>query len=655
MAKVQLTKSRFKVGAECPTKLHYLDSPEYGNTNLNNAFLRALAEGGFQVGELAKQYFPGGVEVATKDKARALDETRALLERDNVIIFEAALAHQNLFIRADILVKTGSSFRLIEVKAKSYDPTLEEQFFTKASVKKGPKKIASNWQPYILDIAFQCHVARLAYPKVGVSGALMLADKSVTASVDGLNQRFALEKDEQGRVSARVSPGTTLEDLGRKILVEVDANEAIAVLTRDSIACGSEDYTFVELVGFLSETCATGAWVTPALGAQCKGCEFRLTEAHKGKSGFAQCWSNTNTPEARPYVFDIWNFRKAQALIDRGTPFMDEVTEKDIAPAAKAGERGLSSSERQWLQVEKARNRDATAYLDVEGLAAEFAGWAYPLHFIDFETTMVAIPFHAGRRPYEQIAFQFSHHRVDANGTITHATEYLNREKGKFPNFDFVRALKRALGDDRGTIFRYAAHENVVLNQIKTQLLNAIPAPPDRDELVEFISSITDESPRSMVDLCELVKRYYYAPAMQGSNSIKKVLPAILNGSPYLQAKYAAPIYGAQIASRNFNAWAWITKDERGQVIDPYKRLPPIFTDLDLEEMDTLITEGSIADGGAAMTAYARMQFTQMSDAECARVAAALLKYCELDTFAMVLIWEHWREELRAASTSRAG
>lgn len=58
--------------------------------------------------------------------------------------------------------------------------------------------------------------------------------------------------------------------------------------------------------------------------------------------------------------------------------------------------------------------------------------------------------------------------------------------------------------------------------------------------------------------------------------------------------------------------------------------------------MDSLITEGSIADGGAAMTAYARMQFTEMSPEEASRIISALLKYCELDTFAMVLIYEHW-------------
>ena len=48
-----LTKSRFKLALECPTKLYYTGKPEYANTNNENEFLAMLADGGFQVGELA--------------------------------------------------------------------------------------------------------------------------------------------------------------------------------------------------------------------------------------------------------------------------------------------------------------------------------------------------------------------------------------------------------------------------------------------------------------------------------------------------------------------------------------------------------------------------------------------------------------------------
>jgi hypothetical protein len=46
-----LTKSRFKLGLECPNKLLYTRKEEFANNKLSDLFLEALAEGGFQVEE----------------------------------------------------------------------------------------------------------------------------------------------------------------------------------------------------------------------------------------------------------------------------------------------------------------------------------------------------------------------------------------------------------------------------------------------------------------------------------------------------------------------------------------------------------------------------------------------------------------------------
>lgn len=48
------TKSAFKIALECPRKLYYYrNSDKYTNADADDEFLQALAEGGFQVGELA--------------------------------------------------------------------------------------------------------------------------------------------------------------------------------------------------------------------------------------------------------------------------------------------------------------------------------------------------------------------------------------------------------------------------------------------------------------------------------------------------------------------------------------------------------------------------------------------------------------------------
>ena len=47
---------------------------------------------------------------------------------------------------------------------------------------------------------------------------------------------------------------------------------------------------------------------------------------------------------------------------------------------------------------------------------------------------------------------------------------------------------------------------------------------------------------RDMIDLLKCVKMCYYHPMMRGSNSIKQVLPAIINASDYLKHKYSEPL-----------------------------------------------------------------------------------------------------------------
>ena len=65
-------------------------------------------------------------------------------------------------------------------------------------------------------------------------------------------------------------------------------------------------------------------------------------------------------------------------------------------------------------------------------------------------------------------------------------------------------------------------------------------------------------------------------------------------------------------------------------------------TNGDIETDELYLERGEIRDGGAAMVAYAKMQFTQMSGQERQNIIKALLRYCEMDTLAMVMIYEHW-------------
>jgi len=282
-------------------------------------------------------------------------------------------------------------------------------------------------------------------------------------------------------------------------------------------------------------------------------------------------------------------------------------------------------------------------------LKQEINQWVYPLHFIDFETSSVALPFFKGGKPYEQVAFQFSHHTVNEDGTIRHFSEFICTDPGVFPNFEFTRALKSSLGNDRGTIFMFATHENSILNKIINQLNTSNES--DKSELIDFLKSITKstannsefwQGDRQMIDLRKIILDYYYNPLTKGSNSIKELLPAVLETDQNLQNRYSKSIGELGLSSLNFDHnHVWITK-KQDTIVNPYKILPGLFINWNSHSKKTLISGiEDISNGGEAMTAYAKLQYVDMSIREREELISGLKKYCELDTLAMVMIYEH--------------
>lgn len=648
-----LTKSRFKLAVECPRKLFYTGKKEYLDKSRDDSFLAALAEGGYQVGELGKLIYPGGVTVDELEHQIALVKTQELLKHDQVVIFEAALAFENFFIRVDVLKKSGNSIELIEVKAKSYRQSEDGDF-------RGARGgIKSDFLPYLQDVAFQRYVAQLALPQSKINAFLMLANKDAVSSVDGINQRFKVRKAD-GRLKVLIDPALTQSQVGDPLLVCVNVDNQV-----DEILAGSlliephNSLKFADAVKAFADAYATDTAMTPIPTSKCAGCQFKAESypsADDLKSGFHECWTQAHGWDVADFnsgtVLDLWRFLKKDALIDQGVLKLSSVSSSDIGfNDEEPGREGLTTKHRQWYTCKPEWPGGGDYYLDAEGLARESSSWTYPLHCIDFETCAVAIPFVKGMHPYETTAFQFSHHLIAPDGHVQHKTQWLNTEPGINPNFEFVRALRDALMQDRGTIFRWAAHENTVLNHIRLQLKRAERPPRDADELIAFIESITTRKaegpdvvgPRNMVDLCRLAEKFYFHPSTKGSNSLKKVLPAVMSSSNLLRDTYSSPWYGPGI-SLNFDspiAW-WQAKD--GVVLDPYKLLPPVFNDITVEEIEALedgLSE-DLREGGAAMSAYARLQFEDMPDFQRQSIRSALLRYCELDTLAMVMVMQAW-------------
>lgn len=697
------TKSAFKQALACPTSLYYYyNDKDYANQNVSDDFLKSLAEGGFQVGEIAKVYYEIDEAhcIESLDYETSLKATANFFKQDKVSIAEAAFRWKNCFVRTDILVKDGHDIMLIEVKAKSWNPE-ENEFVTKmkesaktkkknADKKKAPElKVKTEIRGYVYDVAFQKYVVMNAlkelYPneEFNVIAYLMMADKSKVADVDGINQKFIITKDPvTGRTSAKRTQDANKLTSFTRIVTPFDVDK-LCDLIIDGKTAEQADYMgscFQDFVREKSEAYVTNKKLGTPVGDKCFKCPFRRSDADpaKMKDGYVECWKEVagfkDSDFSRPLVKDLWGqYIKRGNFIKNRKYFLDDLEADDIKPAEKKSGNGatppapgLSHIDRKWLQVgmwtkkEEILKRfgdeiEGDVYLAKDELKERMEKWVYPLHMIDFETTAVALPFYKGMRPYEQVAFQFSHHIIrkneDGSYSIEHAGQFINTQKGHFPNFDFVRELKRQLEKDEGTIFRYAEHENTILRAIHGQLAKSDE--PDKDELMKWIDTVTKGGLRSMEDMLELVKSFYYHKSMKGSNSIKAVLPAVLNSSDFIKKKYSGKIYGKDIPSLNIPASdpiSWITYDTDGVTVkNPYKLLPPVGSYIGIDD-DLLDREGdpddemTVANGGSALTAYRKLQFSDTSTSTA--LENALLRYCELDTMAMVFIWEYFYHEI---------
>src|SRR5690625_1427836 len=660
-----LTKSRFKLALECPTKLYYTGKKKYANKKIDDPFLATLAEGGFQIGELAKEYEPGGYDITALDYDEALKQTNELLQKEHVIIYEAALQFEHLFVRVDILKKNGNDIQLIEVKTNA-----AEDKIAKISEKED-EKVNSTSKPYVYDIAFQYYVAKQALRNYTFTPYLMLVDKKALCPSDELHQKIKLMKDERGRTYAKVVEPLTEEELMNPLLRTFNMRRICEEIIGDhTLEHEDESLSFAEAVALYAEHYVKDEKIEPIIKNHCKSCEFKATDeqlADGFSCGFRECftdvfsWNEKDFDE--PMIFDLWNMHWATTnkLIAENKIKLRDVEKTNFTIQSQSDPSlGLHPSERRWMQVEKAVANDTSYYIDKVNLKKEMDDWIYPYHFIDFETLRPVIPFKRNRTPNEIIAFQFSHHIVEENGTIEHKSEFLETTPGVHPNVAFVRALKKAIGQDNGTVFIYSSHEKMVLNEIYRELQDDESPVEDKEELCAFIDEVLEERPEDnigeerkfIVDLFELVKRYYYDPHTEGSNSIKDVLPAILNSSTYIQQKYSKPIYGRRglVKSLNFDNHVWV-RFQDGQVVDPYEHLTNLFDGSlqDYKEYEGLFRD--INDGGAAMSAYERLQYEYIPTTGRKKVEEALLKYCELDTFAMVIIYEAWVDMMKADET----
>lgn len=193
----------------------------------------------------------------------------------------------------------------------------------------------------------------------------------------------------------------------------------------------------------------------------------------------------------------------------------------------------------------------------------------YPLFFMDFETFMPAVPLFKENRPYQKIPFQFSLHKISAPGEKATHMEFLASPPND-PRPQFITSLIQYLNQNGTILVWNQAFEKTILREISRDF-------PEYDQAVALIL------PRITDLMIPFRKKQLYTPAMNGSFSLKAVVPAIV---PELS----------------------------------YKNL-------------------RINDGGSANIAFEQL-FHHTDPEIIAEIRKDLTEYCRLDTYSMVRILE---------------
>ena len=149
-------------------------------------------------------------------------------------------------------------------------------------------------------------------------------------------------------------------------------------------------------------------------------------------------------------------------------------------------------------------------------VATSLAPLEYPIHFLDFESFMSAVPLFPGTRPWQSILFQWSDHVLRENGDLDHR-EFLYDGTGD-PRPALVDALLEALGS-AGSIVVYSSFESTRLRELARDF-------PEHAEQLEAVRA-------RLFDLERVVAAHVRHPECLGRTSIKVVLPALVPDLSY--------------------------------------------------------------------------------------------------------------------------
>ena len=276
-------------------------------------------------------------------------------------------------------------------------------------------------------------------------------------------------------------------------------------------------------------------------------------------------WQYCTQDLPKPNVFDVAGMWKSKNFekYNEGKVSFEDLLYEDLNP--------------KYIEQVDFEVNDKEPKINKPAIARTLNSLEYPLYFIDYETYNQPIPEVEGTKPYQQLPFQYSLHVIEEEGAPIEHKEFL----AEVDDEDFIRTFAESmisnLPEDGSVIVYNKSFESSVNRKIGELY------PEYADEMARINGNIVD----FMVPFKD---RNYYSKEMQGSYSIKYVLPALY----------------------------------------------PDDEDLDYDNLR------GVHNGGEAFNAFLSLKGKSKEEQEETR--EDLLEYCKLDTLAMVKLWDKFKE-----------
>ena len=196
-----LSKSTFCYGVQCPKRLYlHKYRPEFRNPEDDSQ--QAIFSSGTNVGLLAQELFPGGVNAEPPDSFSyhlSVEKTQQLINEGANIIYEACFNYNGVLCAIDILVKENNKWYAFEVK--------------------GTTKVK---EPHIMDAALQYHIIKYSGIQLEDIYLVHLNNQYVRRGEINVHELFTKQSIHQQVKEQQEFIGTKIEELKKLVADKVE-------------------------------------------------------------------------------------------------------------------------------------------------------------------------------------------------------------------------------------------------------------------------------------------------------------------------------------------------------------------------------------------------------------------------------------------------